>query len=307
MKSQWQDRIKTFLGIEAGLIDDQSFDYGGPVTIAMFQSLNSKKLTDDFKDSFSCVILDEAHHCPAFSFERLINQFPAKHRYGCTGTVERRDGLSFVLHAVMGPVIHRVTRDDVLSAGQIMQPAIRAIQTSSYMPDCHDYRSLIDSVIGDADRNHLILKYLIQEAEFGHSCLVLSERISHIEKLSLIFSTLCPSIQSAVLTSRVPKAERRSILQNADQGKIGVIFATKLADEGLDIPRLNRLFLTCPVRSSNKVTQQVGRIMRTLKGKQDAVVYDFVDKNIGLAWSQWLTRKREAYKDFEIEELTHEH
>ena len=46
--------------------------------------------------------------------------------------------------------------------------------------------------------------------------------------------------------------------------------------------------------------------MRTFPGKQDAKVYDFVDKNIGLAWSQWLTRKREAYSDFQIEELSYE-
>ena len=307
LKSQWQDRIKTFLGIEAGLIDDQNFDYGGLVTIAMVQSLNSKKLKDDFKDSFSCVILDEAHHCSAFSIERLINQFPAKHRYGCTGTVARRDGLSFVLYAVMGPVIHRVTRDDVLSAGQIMQPKIKAVFTDCYLPECDDYRTLIDAVTSDADRNQLILKHLIREANDGHSCLVLSERISHIKALSLIFSTLCPAVRSEVLTGKVPTAERKKTLQDAEEGLVKVIFATKLADEGLDVPRLDRLFLTCPVRSANKVTQQVGRIMRTLKGKLDAVVYDFVDKNIGLAWSQWLSRKREAYKDFEIEELTHEH
>ena len=306
LKSQWQDRFKKFTGIEPGLIDDSNFDYEGPVTIGMVQSLNARKLTPDFLSSFGCVILDECHHAPAFTFKRLMNLFPARFRYGCTGTLKRRDGLGFMIDAAFGPVIHTIQREELFSEGQIMQPIIKAIHTSCYLPECNDYRTLIDAVTGDADRNHLILKHLIQVAEAGHSCLVLSERINHIEDLSLIFSTLCSDTRSEILTSKVPKTERKRILQDADEGLVKVLFGTKLADEGLDIPRLDRLFLTCPVRSGSKVTQQVGRIMRTFPGKVDARVYDFIDKNISLAWSQWLTRKREAYSDFQIEELSHE-
>ena len=301
LKEQWLNRFKTFTGITPGVIDDKNFDTEQPVIIGMVQSLTGKRLTEDFLKSFGCVILDESHHAPASTFERLINLFPARYRYGLTATPERRDGLSFMLHGVFGPVIHSVEREELFSEGQIIQPRIKAVMTDCYLPSCDDYRTLLDAVIGDADRNHLILKHLISEAGDGHSCLALSERISHLEDLFLIFSTLKAGIRSEILTSKVPKTERKRILQDADEGKVKVIFATKLADEGLDVPRLDRLFLTCPVRSASKVTQQVGRIMRTFPGKQDARVYDFVDKNIGLAWSQWLTRKREAYKDFEIE------
>lgn len=306
LKSQWQDRFEKFTGLKPGVIDDSTFDMEQPVIIGMVQSLNSKQLNSDFLNSFGCVILDECHHAPAFTFERLINQFPARYRYGLTATPERRDGLSFMLSAVFGPVIHTVERDELFSEGEIIKPIIKAIHTGFYMVECEDYRSLIDAVTNDPDRNHLILKHLIREAEDDHSCLVLSERISHIEDLFLIFRTLCADIRSEVLTSKVPKAERKEILKDADEGRVKVLFATKLADEGLDIPRLDRLFLTCPVRSSNKVTQQTGRIMRTFPGKRDAVVYDFVDEMIGLAISQYRTRKKEAYSDFQIEEITYE-
>ena len=301
LKEQWRDRFQKFTGIEPGIIDDSNFDTEQPIIIGMVQSLNARKLNTDFLSSFGCVILDESHHAPASTFERLINQFPARYRYGLTATPERRDGLTFMLNGVFGPVLHEVKRDELFSEGQIIQPEIKAVMTDCYLPACDDYRTLIDAVTGDADRNHLILKHLISEAGTGHCCLVLSERISHLEDLFLIFSTLKAGIRSEILTSKVPKTARKRILQDAEEGKVKVIFATKLADEGLDVPRLDRLFLTCPVRSASKVTQQVGRIMRTFPGKQDARVYDFVDKNIGLAWSQWLTRKREAYKDFEIE------
>ena len=303
LQEQWLNRFQSFTGITPGLIDDRHFDTEQPVVIGMVQTLTGRRLIEDFKNSFGCLILDEGHHAPASTFERLINQFPARYRYGLTATPERRDGLSFMLHAVFGPVIHEVKREELFSKGQIIKPLIKAIHTGFYMPVCDDYRSLVDAVEADADRNHLILKHLIREAEAGHSCLVLSERISHIEDLSLIFSTLCSDIRSEILTSKVPKAERKAVLRDADEGRVQVLFATKLADEGLDVPRLDRLFLTCPVRSSNKVTQQVGRIMRTSTGKQDAIVYDFVDELIGLAVSQWSTRKNEAYTGFQIEEI----
>ena len=306
LKEQWRDRLRTFTGIEAGLVDDSNIDVK-PVTIGMVQSLDSKTLANDFVTSFGCIVLDEAHHAPAVSFERLINLFPARYRYGLTATPERRDGLSFMLHAVFGPVICEVNREKLFSEGQIIKPKIKAVHTGFYMPECVDYRNLIDGVVNDADRTHLILKHLIRETEAGHSCLVLSERISHIEGFALIFSALCSDTRSEVLTSKVPKSERKAILRDADEGKVKVLFATKLADEALDVPILDRLFLTCPVRSSNKVTQQTGRIMRTFPGKHDAVVFDFVDSLLGLAASQWRTREKEAYSDFEIEEIQYEY
>ena len=139
LKSQWQDRFKKFTGIEPGLIDDSNFDYEGPVTIGMVQSLNARKLTPDFLSSFGCVILDECHHAPAFTFKRLMNLFPARFRYGCTGTLKRRDGLGFMIDAAFGPVIHTIQREELFSEGQIMQPIIKAIHTSCYLPECNDH------------------------------------------------------------------------------------------------------------------------------------------------------------------------
>ena len=98
---------------------------------------------------------------------------------------------------------------------------------------------------------------------------------------------------------------RREAISAVDQGRIQVLFATKLADEGLDIQRLNRLFLTCPIRSKNKVNQQIGRIMRTFPGKKDAIVYDFKDSLVSLAASQFDTRMQAVYKDYRITEVSY--
>jgi superfamily II DNA or RNA helicase len=61
-------------------------------------------------------------------------------------------------------------------------------------------------------------------------------------------------------------------------GKKRYLFATySLAKEGLDIPRLDRLYLTTPQKDYAIVTQSIGRIARTCEGKEDPIAYDYVD------------------------------
>jgi CxxC-x17-CxxC domain-containing protein len=85
--------------------------------------------------------------------------------------------------------------------------------------------------------------------------------------------------------------------------ELNVVFATKVADEGLDIGHLDRLFIATPYRSAHKVKQQVGRIMRPAEGKSDAIVYDFVDEKIPVLQNQVEIRK-DIYDSFmELESI----
>ena len=111
------------------------------------------------------------------------------------------------------------------------------------------------------------------------------------------------NIKSTAITSRISKKRRAAILKSMKEGQIQVLFATKLADEGLDIPRLNRLFLTCPIRSVNKINQQLGRIQRKFPGKKDAVVFDFRDSLVSLAESQYTTRLKQVYHEYDVIEV----
>lgn len=86
---------------------------------------------------------------------------------------------------------------------------------------------------------------------------------------------------SGKMTSKKGKAEREQALEDMRTGAKAYLFATyALAKEGLDVPRLDRLFLTTPQKDFAVVTQSIGRIARTFEGKADPIVYDFVD-NIG--------------------------
>ncbi len=87
LAQQWWDRFRNFTDIEPGLIDSENYDVRN-VTIGMVQSLN-RPLEPSFTSEFGLVLIDEAHHTPAFTFQNLINQFSARYRYGLTATPER--------------------------------------------------------------------------------------------------------------------------------------------------------------------------------------------------------------------------
>jgi superfamily II DNA or RNA helicase len=297
---QWQERFGDFTGIEPGIIQGDLYEIR-EVTIGMIQSL-CRPLDRAFTSQFGMVLLDEAHHAPATTFQQLVDQFPARYRYGLTATPTRQDGLEFIMTAVLGPVIHQVEKAVLIENGSILKPKIKVVQTNSYYSDVESYQELLTRIVKDEARNLLIVDLVAQEANSGHYCLVLSERVCHVQELHSLFTEQHPDIKALVITGQDSKETRQQAIAAMNQGTGNILFSTKLADEGLDIRRLDRLFLTCPVRAVNKVTQQIGRIQRTFPGKQDAAVFDFLDIN-SLAESQFYTREQRIYSAYEIEHI----
>jgi len=99
------------------------------------------------------------------------------------------------------------------------------------------------------------------------------------------------------------------LLQDFRAGEIPILFATKLAREGLDLPNMTQLFLTTPkngdssakVKDGTAIEQEIGRVMRPdPKNKnKKAIVFDFVDYENGILKAQWYSR-RKTYKRLEI-------
>jgi superfamily II DNA or RNA helicase len=173
------------------------------------------------------------------------------------------------------------------------------VETGSYCPQVDSYDQMLTGLFNDENRNRLIIETLSHEAMNGHSCLVLSQRISHLKTLDTMLSSGFPSIRSAIITGKEGRAFRQQALDLMRSGELDVLFSCRLADEGLDIPRLDRLFIVAPIRSASRLIQQIGRIKRPFPGKKDAVVYDFLDDCISLAKSQFYTRSA-VYKSQNI-------
>jgi superfamily II DNA or RNA helicase len=139
----------------------------------------------------------------------------------------------------------------------------------------------------------MIAKVADREIQEGNSVLVLSRRIEHLERIAEEMREPCAILAAA----RVTKKERDRILAAFRTGEIRCVLATQLADEALDVPRLNRVLLTHPGKHEGRIIQQIGRALRKFPDKDDAIVYDFVDWNVHVLRRQWDARKRTYKKD----------
>ena len=117
-----------------------------------------------------------------------------------------------------------------------------------------------------------------------NSCLILSDRLAHLEYLMghLPRSMRSQAVMvSGSMTSKKAKALREQAIEDMRQGRKRYLFATyALAKEGLDIPRLDRLYLTTPQKDYAIVAQSIGRIARVFPGKEPPIAYDYVDAGV---------------------------
>ncbi|WP_332648826.1 DEAD/DEAH box helicase [Lysinibacillus sp. 54212] len=103
---------------------------------------------------------------------------------------------------------------------------------------------------------------------------------------------------------QVTPGQRKAIMKACDRKEIGILFATQLAREGLDMPHLVSGFMVMPKRGDDggkdnggSVEQEIGRIQRKdpSNPNKKATWYDFVDYDVGVFRQQYQSRRR-VYK-----------
>lgn len=276
---QWADRIKEFLGEDAGIVQGDRWEWKDKkIVIGMLQTLYSQrdKISEQFINWPGVVTSDEVHRLSAPTWSKVIGLFPSKRRWGLTASPKRGDGLEFIFHAHMGEVAYTVQGND-------LSPQVIFVQTGCHLPTRRYYirgkirlPMLITGLTEIDKRNKKILTLLIQAAKSGRKILLLTDRVNHVKYLkeNFDYNTSGLGITTSLYIGETTQEERK-IAEKAD-----VIFATsQMAKEGLDIPELDTLFFIS-VTSSRVTTQQAaGRILRPYLGKKPPLVIDFVDKN----------------------------
>lgn len=263
----------------------------GHITIATVQTLNRSYLGKGKKwwAQWGAVIADEAHHVAAPTWEAVLNACPAFYRFGFTASATRADGMHPTMRYLVGPVIHR---QKFSSPVKLTVVPVRTEFNELYRGH-FDWTRLVNALVQDRKRNRLIARIADENVRAGNSVLVLSRRIEHLEAIAEAMREDC-EILAAKTTS---KAERKRILAAFKTGEVRCVLATQLADEALDVPRLNRVLLTHPGKHEGRIIQQIGRAIRVFSDKEDAVIYDFVDKKVGVLLRQWDQRKHTYQKE----------
>lgn len=283
-----------------GTITEGKVNIGSGITFATVQTLSKLDLSQ-YKDLWDVIIVDECHRvCGSPTqlsmFSKVLNSLSARHKYGLSATVHRADGMIKATFALIGEVVYTVPDEAI--ADKVMRVGVKPISTGVTMSrECLNtdgtlnYTKLINYLCDNFDRHLIIHDSIVKERD--HSCLILSDRLEHLEN---IMKLLPPIMQpyavmiSGKMTTKKGKAEREQAIEDMRTGKKKYLFATySLAKEGLDIPRLERLFLTTPQSDYAVITQSIGRIARTFEGKAEPIAYDFVD-NIGYLLKRYKKR-----------------
>lgn len=271
-----------------GTITEGKVDIGQSMTFATIQTMCKVDL-EQYRDEWDCIIVDECHRVSGTptavtQFSKVLNALRARHKYGLSATVHRADGLIKATYAMIGEVVWTVPDEAVKSRVMTVHvhPKGTGVGMSTRFLNSDgtvNYAKLISYLTELEARNKFILDDLVENHD--HYNLVLSERVGHLKEL---YSMLPPALkaQAAVIdgtmTSKAKKAEREQAIEDMRTGRKRYLFATyALAKEGLDIPRLDRLFLTTPQKDYAVIVQSVGRVARTFQGKQQPIVYDYVD------------------------------
>ena len=80
--------------------------------VGMFQSLARKGEVDEVVRQYGHIVVEECHHAPAVSFERVLGEAKARFVTGLTATPRRRDGHHPIIHMQCGPTRVSVAPND---------------------------------------------------------------------------------------------------------------------------------------------------------------------------------------------------
>lgn len=274
---------------------------GTHITFATVQTLSKLDL-EKYKYTWDVIIVDECHRCSGsptavHMFYKVMSGLAARYKFGLSATVHRSDGLIKSTFAVIGPVRHIVPEEEVRENTMAVN-ILRRDTGVKPNRSCQDtdgtlvYSKLLPYLAENMERNRLIAMDLIKNRD--HSNLILSDRLEHLKTLKDLLPEELKDTAVMIdgkMTSKKAKVEREIAIEDMRNGKKRYLFASfGLAKEGLDIPCLDRLYLTTPKKDYAVVTQCVGRIARKASGKGVPICYDYVD-HIGFCVNQYKKRK----------------
>ena len=286
---------------EIGFIGGGKFSIGERITIGMIPTLVRRAVDlPEIGRKFGLVICDEVHHLPASTFLKVLEHFSSYYLLGLTATPYRRDRLEDVMFAAIGPANSIIQRKEVKEKGGIITPTVIKRVVPAPIWEDNDYQYIIKELVVPNDRRAVMIATdVLREAYKGNYCIVISTRKVYCEKLFKLINDHWP--KSAIATGDYSRKHNDEQVLKLEKDEVTVLVTTfELLGEGFDVQKLNRGFIALPFREKARVEQSIGRIQRTCEGKTDAIMYDYVDENIGILNNQFNHRAK-VYESLDIE------
>lgn len=298
---QWRERLSTFLDLPPKAIGQVSGGRRRPtghVDVALVQSLCRKGDVDDVVAEYGLVIVDECHHIPAFTFERVLKAAKARFVLGLTATPIRKDGHHPIIVMQCGPLRFRISPKDEVAARSFAQVVVPRL-TGFRLPDGADasgIQGIYAALASAKDRNDLICADLLDALQQGCTPLLLTERREHLDEFARRMEGRVNHV--VVLHGGMGIKKRRAIAKQLHaipvEESCAILATGRYAGEGFDHPRLDTLLLALPISWRGTLRQYAGRIQREHPGKQEVCIYDYVDADVPIL-ARMYEKRRKGY------------
>lgn len=235
-------------------------------------------------DYWRVVIVDEAHHLPANTFDQFVSVVRPQILLGLTATPERADGKNLNAYFDARPdgspaVSLRLwdALDQQLLAPFEYYATADETDLSKIKWNRSEETAQLDALISSNEiRSRLIINALQQYvADLNRlKGIAFCVSVRHAQFMANWFEKSGLPAQS--LTGANSPEQRENAIRDLQSGKIKVICTCDLFNEGVDIPEINTLLLLRPTQSPVIFQQQIGRGLRLADGKDSCLVLDFV-------------------------------
>jgi superfamily II DNA or RNA helicase len=283
------------------------------------------------------LIVDEVHHVSAETWLEVANSCDnAWWRFGFSGTVVAGSKLrNLKLEGATGPIYVTGTTMELAEKGFLAKPLIvmRKIDRWSY-PSYEEVRQEVCpgwrsnprqlrplggklfatayrmGIIENKERNESIAKIACTHWMQGRKILVLCTKIAHGKRIvQHVLDGKDMRIRGLwwLHGSESDKVREEALLEFRESKLGGVMVASTIFDEGVDIPEIDVLILAGAGESMIKSIQRIGRALRPRADKDHVLIYDFADGRGGHEkdyLKNHALRRVSDYRDqgFEVEE-----
>lgn len=268
------------------------------VVCASFQSVYAALKKRDPRarallDSFEGLVVDEVHCLAADTLQQVAMSTPnARWRVGLSGTpLSRGDRKNVLVMAPLGPVIHRVTAEELVAGGVLAKPRVQMVRVEQEGDGWPTYQGAYGAlVVRSGPRNRALVELALRCEK---PALLFVKEVDHGKALAKYLQRA--GVRAEFVWGAHSAEWRASLASQLARGQLDVVVCSVVWQEGVDIPALRTIIQGASGKSVIAAIQKVGRGTRKEGGKEEFRVYDVMD--VGNGWLEEHSRQRvKAYR-----------
>lgn len=279
--------------VSIGICQGERDEIDHSVVVGSVQSCSRPKRLERLKAlGFELLMIDEAHHSVADTYQSVINTLgfgegTDKLLVGVSATCGR-EGLGSIFESIT----FSRSISTMIGSGYLSPVVGRKILTNFAFEKIRTQNG--DFAIGELaeavntpERNQFIVDKFLEYAPDRKSVAFCCD-VQHCKDLGTAFQAR--GVQCSAVWGDMPPEVRERTLSNLKNGNIQVVTSCGILTEGYDEASLACVVMARPTKSQSLYIQCVGRGLRTHPSKENCLVLDFCDRYHNLDSAMTLTK-----------------